>query len=163
LCELPTDKARSKALDHLPRGLPETYERILGRVLESHKEIQDLVSRTLQWLVCAKRTLDHDELLEALSITPGDTQLDPASMTSENDLLRWCSSLVRRRATCDGIELAHFTVNEYLLSIDLDKDKRFSPFKICPKKSDKLLGQVCLTYLNLDHLGEYPTHPQNIQ
>jgi ankyrin repeat protein len=81
-------------------------------------------------------------------------------MTSENDLLRWCSSLVRRRATCDGIELAHFTVKEYLLSIDLDKGKRFSPFKICPKKSDKLLGQVCLTYLNLDHLGEYPPPPK---
>jgi ankyrin repeat protein len=77
-------------------------------------------------------------------------------MTTENDILRWCSSLVRRRVTGDGIELAHFTVKEYLVSIDSDKDTKFAPFKVDSKRSDKLLGQVCLTYLNLDHLGQYP-------
>lgn len=48
LCELPNDGARSKALDQLPRGLPETYDRILGRVLDRHEEIHRLVSMTLQ-------------------------------------------------------------------------------------------------------------------
>jgi hypothetical protein len=82
-------------------------------------------------------------------------------MTTEDDILRWCSSLVRRRVTGDGIELAHFTVKEYLVSIDSDKDSKFAPFKVDSKKSDKLLGQVCLTYLNLDHLGQYPP-PEDI-
>jgi hypothetical protein len=144
LCELPIDKARSKALDQLPRGLLETYERILGRVLESHKEIHDLVSRTLQWLVCAHWPLGRSELLEALSITPGDTHLDPDSMTTEDDILGWCSSLVPRRVTGDGIELAHFTIKEYLVSIDSDKDTKFAAFKVDSKKSDKLLGQYAL-------------------
>jgi ankyrin repeat protein len=92
---------------------------------------------------------------------PGDTHLDSDSMTTEDDILRWCSSLVRRRVTGDGIELAHFTVKEYLVSIDSDKDTKFAPFKVDSKKSDKLLGQVCLTYLNLNHLGQYPP-PEDI-
>jgi hypothetical protein len=91
----------------------------------------------------------------------GDTHLGPDSMTTEDDILRWCSSLVRRQATGDGIELAHFTVKEYLVSIDSDKDTKFAPFKVDSKKSDKLLGQVCLTYLNLDHLGQFPP-PEDI-
>jgi ankyrin repeat protein len=141
-------------LDKLPRGLPETYERILSRVLESHEEIHDLVSRTLQWLACAAKALSGRALLEALAIVPGDTCLYLDAMTSEHEILRWCSSLVRRRVTGDGIELAHFTVKEYLLSIDLTKNPKFASFKICQEKSDLLLGQICLTYLNLDNLGK---------
>src|SRR6266487_5049573 len=113
LCELSTDKARARALDQLPRGLPETYERILSRVLESHKENQDLVANTLQWLACAKVPLNSRELVEALAFTPGDTHLDTDAMTSEDEILRWCSSLVRRRADGKRLELAHFTVKEY--------------------------------------------------
>ncbi|KAH9209438.1 hypothetical protein DL95DRAFT_372197, partial [Leptodontidium sp. 2 PMI_412] len=53
-------------------------------------------------------------LLEAISITPSDTHLHPNAIVSKDDLLKWCSSLIRRRADGDGIELAHFTVKEYL-------------------------------------------------
>jgi hypothetical protein len=156
LCELPTDKARARALDQLPRGLPETYERILSRVLESHKENQDLVANTLQWLVCAKVPLHSRALLDALAITPGDTHFDTDAMTSEDEILRWCSSLVRRRADGTGLELAHFTVKEYLLSIEPAKDAKFVLFRIQTGRSDLLLGHVCLTYLNLDDLGKFP-------
>lgn len=55
-------------------------------------------------------------LLEALSIVPGDTQSDPDTTPSEYDILRWYSSLVRRRANGDGIELAYSTVKEYLVN-----------------------------------------------
>lgn len=117
---------------------------------------------TLQWLVCAKRPLDRHELSEALSITPNDTCLHSNAMVSEDDLLTWCSSLIRRRADGMGIELAHFTVKEYLVSTESDKDlpghqdPRLISFKIRPKDSDKILGQVCLTYLNMEHLEVLP-------
>ncbi|KAL5324553.1 hypothetical protein ACEPPN_009099 [Leptodophora sp. 'Broadleaf-Isolate-01'] len=156
LCQLPTDKARSKALDQLPRGLSETYEQILGRILERHEDVHDLVSRTLQWLAFAERPLGWRELSEALSITPGDTQLEPDSIVSEDEILRWCSSLVRRQATGNGIELAHYTVKDYLISMKADKNPSFALFKIFPEATSRLLGQVCLTYLNMDHLDQYP-------
>lgn len=162
LCDLPNDRARSKALDQLPRGLPETYDRILGRVLERHEDIHSLVSMTLQWLICAKDPLSQRALLEAISITPGDTHLHPSAIVSEDDLLKWCSSLIRRRAVGDGIEIAHFTVKEYLTSAGAGKDQsgykdpRLALFMIDPKESDRVLGQVCLTYLNMRHLDIPP-------
>lgn len=157
LCELPNDKARSKALDKLPRGLPETYERILSRILDSHEEIQDLVSRTFQWLAGANYPyLSGAALLEALALKPGDTHLDTDAMTSEEEILRWCSSLIRKRATGDGIEFAHFTVKEYLLSIDPTKSPKFAAFKICSEESNLYIGKICLTYLNLDKFGSSP-------
>ena len=117
---------------------------------------------TLQWLVCATGRLGHHALLEALSITPGDTHLDPSCKVTEDDILRWCSSLVRRRADGDGIELAHFTVKEYLTHTETNldsyhhEDPRLLIFKIRPKESDKNLGLVCLTYLNMSHLEVLP-------
>lgn len=162
LCELPNDGARSKALDQLPRGLPETYDRILGRVLDRHEEIHRLVSMTLQWLVCAKYPLGRHALLEALSISPVETHLDPDTEATEDELLRWCSSLVRRRADGDGIELAHFTVKEYLTSTVFDnhghghENSRLAIFKIRPEESCKTLGILCLIYLNMSHLEVPP-------
>ncbi|KAH6711656.1 hypothetical protein BKA61DRAFT_522547, partial [Leptodontidium sp. MPI-SDFR-AT-0119] len=162
LCDLPNDRARSKALDQLPRGLPETYDRILNRVLERHEDIHSLVSMTLQWLICAKEPLSQRAFLEAISITPGDTHLHPSAIVSEDDLLKWCSSLIRRRAVGDGIEIAHFTVKEYLTSAGAGKDQsghkdpRLALFMIDPKESDRILGQVCLTYLNMSHLDIPP-------
>jgi hypothetical protein len=144
LCELPTDKARSKALDQLPRGLPETYERILGRVLESHKEIHDLVSRALQWLACARGTLGRDALLEALSIVPGDTHLNPDSMTTEDDILRWCSSLVRRQVTGDGIELAHFTVRNIWFPLIPTRTLSSLHSRWIPRRATSFLGKYAL-------------------
>lgn len=43
LCELPSDAARRKALNDLPRGLYPTYERLLRRINESNEDAKKLV------------------------------------------------------------------------------------------------------------------------
>ena len=156
LCELGTDRARRSALDKLPRGLPKTYERILTRVLETHEETQDLVIRALQWLTVAEPALSSKALIEALALNLGDSKIDSDAMTSEEELLKWCSSLIRRRVDNEGLELAHFTVKEYLLSINTDTGPQFTKFKIYPEESNLLLGSICLTYLNLDSFVDTP-------
>jgi ankyrin repeat protein len=128
----------------------------LGRVLETHEETQDLVTRALKWLAFGKKPLPGKALVEALALSPGDSRLDSEAMTSEEDILKWCSSLVRRRVDGDGLELAHFTVKEYLVSIDRESDPRFGKFKISETESDLLLGSICLTYLTLDTLAGTP-------
>ncbi|KAF7510128.1 hypothetical protein GJ744_007027 [Endocarpon pusillum] len=155
LCELGTDRARRTALDKLPRGLPKTYERILERVLETHEETQDLVKRALQWRAVAPEVSGR-ALLEALALRPGDSRLDSEAMTSEEDILKWCSSFVRRSANGNGLELAHFTVKEYLMCIDSANDPRVGKFRISQSESNLLVSKTMLTFLTLDTFAEIP-------
>ncbi|KAH6714163.1 hypothetical protein BKA61DRAFT_56426 [Leptodontidium sp. MPI-SDFR-AT-0119] len=118
LCECSTDKDRREALTKLPPDLPSSYERILERVNRSTRENQRLVKNTLQWIVYARRPLSTEQLLQALAIREGDTSFDSNGMTTEKRLRHWCSSLVRKKHLSDCLELAHFTVEEFLLGID---------------------------------------------
>jgi hypothetical protein len=127
----------------------------LERVLETHEDTQDIVKRALQWLVVAP-TLSGRALLEALALRPGDSRLDTEAMTSEEDILKWCSSFVRRRANGNGLELAHFTVKEYLMCIDSANDHRVGKFRISESESNLLIGKICLTYLTLNTFAETP-------
>lgn len=95
LCDLPNDAARRKALDFLPPDLNSTYERILGRVNQSNPESQKLVQRALRW-INSDFELTIEALCEAVSIELGDTRRNPQTIPDEFEVLRWCSSLVRR-------------------------------------------------------------------
>ncbi|CAG8974500.1 hypothetical protein HYALB_00009035 [Hymenoscyphus albidus] len=156
LCELPNDRARAKALDSLPRGLPKTYERILIRVLERHTEIHTFVTRTFQWLAFSKDDISSEAFLIAISMNPEDSSLDPSTIPSEDDLLTWGSSLIRHRANGDGVEFAHFTVKEYLLSLATTNEPHISKFALYENEANLNIGHTCLNYLLLDGLGEAP-------
>jgi hypothetical protein len=121
LCECSNDRDRRDALKKLPPDLPSSYERILERANRSSKENQGLVMKTLHWIVYAeygKVAFDTDKLLQALAVRDGENFFDKNSMPAEDDVLHWCSSLVRRNATSTSLELAHFTVKEFLEAID---------------------------------------------
>ena len=148
LCELPNDAARRKALNVLPPTLHATYERILQRINKSNKEVQQLVQRSLRWLVCSKVQLSSLALCEAISIENGDTDLARNSITDEDEILRWCSSLVRRSALGDSLELAHFTVKEFLMTSIDPRDREFGIYHFSPEIDDAELAEKCLTYLS---------------
>ena len=157
LCELPNDAARRKALNSLPPTLHATYERILQRVNKRNKEVQQLVQRTLRWLVCSEYRLSFAALCEAISVNPGDTTLDRTAISEEDEVLRWCGSLVRRSALGQSLELAHFTVKEFLTSgIDL-LDSEFGSYHF-GSDADATLAETCLTYLSFKEF----THRGNI-
>lgn len=80
--------------------------------------MQLLVQRVLTWIICSKKPLTTKQLLEAVSIEDSDTILERDAMPDEEGILLWCSSLIRK--TTDGwtLELAHFTVEEFLAAID---------------------------------------------
>ena len=154
MCELPNDAARRKALDTLPPTLNATYERILRRVNQSNAEIQQLVRRTLQWLVhgyWSNDVIGIDALREALSIEIGDKQRNIEAIPDEKHILRWCSSLVRKSANGFFLELAHFTVMEFLFEVDNDE---FAAFGSDEEDDSLELAQICLTYLNLQDFDQ---------
>ena len=150
LCELPTDYARRKALNSLPPTLDATYARILRRVTESNRDVQVLVQRTLRWTAYAQEELSVAELCEAISVSPGDTFLNREGIPAVEEILRCCSSLVRKSTDGYGLEFAHFTVKEYLQKLDEMADNEFGAYHIQPEPCEIELAEVCLTYLNLD-------------
>ncbi|KAH8748378.1 hypothetical protein BGZ57DRAFT_720244, partial [Hyaloscypha finlandica] len=151
LCELNTDKAIRKALNSLPPTLSATYERILDKVNASNADTQRLVQNVLTWMICSKEPLSTKELLEAVSISEGDTELDSDAMPDEEGILKWCSSLVRKTPNGERLELAHFTVEEFLLEIDANElNNPYARYKITPEDQDLALAKLCMTYLLFD-------------
>ena len=152
LCELPNDSSRRKALGSLPPTLNATYERILRRVNASNKEVQLLVSRTLKWIVNRQRHPHHrlpdEAICEAVSISMGDTRRDIDNVSDEYEMLRWCSSLVRKGADHGSLELAHFTVEEFLLQLGDEESGEFASYRVGFEHIDSEVAKVCLTYLN---------------
>jgi hypothetical protein len=147
LCECSTDRERRNALKKLPPDLPSSYKRILERVNASTMHNQQLVAHTLQWVLFGERELSMPELLEALGCIDNETSFDRACLTTTEQLQYWCSSLVRM-STEGTLEIAHFTVKEYLMSIDPVQEPQFAHFRISESNANKNLAKACLTYLN---------------
>ena len=147
LCELPDKHERCLALKIHPPDLKSTYERILRRVDETNIHVRALVQRTLRWLIFAKGRLTTSALREALSMKDGTQRLDRDAVPDEFILLRACSSLVRKSTTGQELELAHFTVKEFLRGIDCDS--KFSAYRVDVEQSEVELGKACLTHLTL--------------
>ena len=160
LCELPNDAARRKALDSLPPDLNSTYERILGRVNQGNAETQKLVRRALRWIANASLTVEA--LCEAVSVNFGDTRRDLQAMPDDFEILRWCSSLVRRSADGERLELAHFTVKEFLHQIDSRRDILIGMYRIDPRSDKLLLAKICFTYLNFEDFDQGGPYSQDV-
>ncbi|KAF5968268.1 ankyrin repeat [Fusarium coicis] len=93
LCKLPTDGARRKALNRLPPTLPATYERILQAIdqLPSKKIVRNL----LLLMMIKDVEFDSLALCEAVSIEENSDRLDEDEIIDEEEILRWCGSLIR--------------------------------------------------------------------
>ena len=149
LCELPNDAARRRALITLPPTLKATYERILQKVNESSGEAQKLVQRTLYWIIHGPR-MSIPALCEAVSVDAGQRKLDREAIPEEEDILRLCSSLARRSVSGYNLELAHFTVKEFLTSDDTRSNGRFSTYHVPPLSyviGTAVIAKSYLTYI----------------
>jgi len=154
MCELTSYKARRLALKKLPPTLYATYERILERIIGHGEDVQAIVERTLRWTLGARRVLIIEELIEAISVEVGDTSLDEYAKVEEIDVLRWCSSLYRKTADGEGVELAHFTVEEFLKAINPTTLPKLSRFAFLKERSDVVLGRTCLAYLTMEDFSK---------
>ena len=105
-----TRKEVRNALDSLPKGLDETYERILVAIDTETLEGQ-LAQRALVWLVAALRPMRLSEIIEGLSINLQTRMLesDIGPMHS-GALLDACGSLVTYTEKTGIIILSHSSV-----------------------------------------------------
>ena len=98
--------------------------------------------------MCSREHLTSLALCEAISIETGDTTLDRTRIADEKEILRWCSSLVRRSALSDGLELAHFTVKDFLTTGINQHDREFGVYHVNIDDVEAELAERCLTYLS---------------
>lgn len=105
-----TRKEVRKALNSLPEGLDETYERTLLAIDTKTREGQ-LALRALVWLVAALRPLRLVELIEGLSIDLQTRTIDDELGPMHGGaLLDACGSLVTYSEKPGIIILSHFSV-----------------------------------------------------
>ena len=150
-----------------------------------------MVRRALRWIAFSETPLSLSALAEAVSIEQSDVNLDPEAIVDKAAILKWCSSLVRisssslyiyryqeetesetvlpktPRSTKDQseedyvVEFAHFTVKEFLLSIDQDSATEFQAYSLQNTRLiQKELASTCLTYLCLDNFAD--PHPRDM-
>ncbi|KAH7127964.1 hypothetical protein B0J13DRAFT_530646 [Dactylonectria estremocensis] len=161
MCELPTDRARRAALEKLPPTLPATYERILMRVEDCDNEVKRLVQRTLLLMSSGFDSslqdlrLNFREICEAVSLADDSDTLYDDEVVDEQEILRWCGSLVRASGDGKRIEFAHFTVQEYLQN-DCLKHPTLGKYGVSEEKACQLLGPLCLRFITLQNYERPP-------
>lgn len=134
------------ALASLPKTLDETYARILRGIPEEYKQN---ATRILQFLTYSERPLRIEEAVDAIVVdAKADQHFNPKyRMPNPYEISCYCSSLVVIVSANDKpveLQLAHFSVKEYLTSNRLDKDIAQS-FQATVAKAS--IAIVCLAYL----------------
>ncbi|PGH05933.1 hypothetical protein GX51_02714 [Blastomyces parvus] len=142
----------SKALASLPDTLEATYARILNAIPDIQKP---KAIRILQFLAFSERPLDIRELADAIAV---DFKKVPQfhrnyRMPVPLEISRYCSSLVvvvydkpaQLAWQKEVLQLAHFSVKEYLTSDRVDPSFRESFSEI---NARGIITRVCLAYLS---------------
>jgi ankyrin repeat protein len=138
-----------KALAGLPPDLDQTYERILGTI---DGDYSPYALRILQWVAFSIRPLFIDEVAEVVAIDP---KRDPAFDCDEVledplEVLNICSSLVTmvvdQGSPRQVVELAHYSVKEYLVSDRICTGKA-AMYSMREDTSHDSIAASCLGYL----------------
>lgn len=149
---LRSDKAIRKALEHLPRGLDETYVRILEKIQQENIDSIEDVKAMLRWLIGSTAPLTMHEIAEVIAIVPEDKyrNLD-AVATDPRDILSLCGSLVVSESNPEIrhspiVSLAHLSVREYLTSPRI-LDTPVAIFHMDMIDVATRLAETCIQYL----------------
>lgn len=139
-----------KALQSLPRTLDETYERVLVGI---RPESQQEAITALAWLVFSKRPMTVAELAEGSVIDITSSTIKPFEtaerLFNPNSIVEILSGLISVTTVADGsntIRLAHFSVEEYLVSERIQSGPA-SSFHLSYLPAVQSLAAGCLYYL----------------
>ncbi|KAK4206260.1 ankyrin repeat protein [Rhypophila decipiens] len=144
-------KSVQNTLANLPRTLDDTYARILKAIPPEHLIY---AKRLLQFLTYSERPLRLEEAVDAVTVDIGSRpRFDTRNRVFiPKEVVQYCSSLVTlvsKDESGDGtarveIQLAHFSVKQYLVSDRLEADMA-SDLKEIPART--AIVNVCLSYL----------------
>ncbi|KAG1720150.1 hypothetical protein EDB19DRAFT_1965798 [Suillus lakei] len=106
------------ALDNLPAGLHETYDRIIQAIQKRGQGDDQIVRSCLLWLAITFTPLTLDQLHEAMMIKVGQSSLNSdLGVISPMDIVVACGNLVTYDEKTGVVALSHYSVKEYLISL----------------------------------------------
>lgn len=157
ICRENTDNGILKALEDLPKDLPTTYRRILRRLRDSGSTDPLLGKKIFEIVSAARRPLGLEELREAISIEPGNTTWNASKLVNDMEKsLGCCGSLVVIDEELSTVHFAHSSVKQHLETFPDEVD--VSEYHIVPETANLVLGEIVVTYLNLDVLQQQLTN-----
>lgn len=140
-----TDQGIRTVLESLPKGLHETYARILQRIKKEHKP--DVARGIFQWLAVARRPLSLEEIAESTALEPARLTFDECYLpTNPLRLIEGCGNLVTHRIEDNSIQFAHSTVLEFLLSPP--SGTTTSELLFTELEANLYVAKVCVVYLS---------------
>ena len=156
ICRENTDDDILKALQDLPKDLTTTYRRILRR-LRDLGSTDPLIGMKIFGIVsAARRPLNLEELREAISIEPGNTTWNASKLVNDvKKSLGCCGSLIVIDEELSTVHFAHSSVKQHLETFPDDAD--IPEYHINPDSANSVLGEIIVTYLNLDVLQQQLT------
>lgn len=142
LCDMETDKAIREALADLPRGLSETFRRVL---LKSDNLNHNHQRAILELMLVACRPLTLEEIREALSVNPGETTWNESHLINDvQKVLGCCGCLIITDEEDQTLHLAHHSVKQYLLGESYDSLGQC----ITTTSAHMRIFNIIVTYLN---------------
>ncbi|KAH0354288.1 hypothetical protein KCU81_g1532, partial [Aureobasidium melanogenum] len=148
ICCQKTDESIRKALNHLPKDLSETYDRLLSRIVEEGSD--EVCNKIFRFMAAAKRPLSPEELGEAISVQPCQPYFMPERLLNDiNGIVRWCHGLITFDDLDETLQFAHSSVKSFLCSPDTERIAH-SDFHFQEHEADRQFGEICVTYLSFN-------------
>ena len=165
---VPTEELLDDVLGSLPRGLDETYRRVLANIPH---HIRDYARRTLMFLCYAIRPLKLAELTDAVAVDPGSGLhlYSKRKLPDVESILALCPGFIELKIPPKGylfrqfriddeptIHIAHFSVQEYLESTRILEHPDLRPFAMDREEAHMHIFKTCLMFLLEPSSTEYP-------
>jgi hypothetical protein len=129
-----------------------TYAEAIARIEKQDPELRDVALKALAWLSYTFRPLSLRELQHALTIEPGDVELDEESLIEGSSITELCVGLVVIDRSTKAMTLVHYTAKHFLEKVRQD---------LFPGYHEKIT-LCCATYLNLKEL-RHATIPEIVE
>ncbi|KAF5647926.1 ankyrin repeat [Fusarium sp. NRRL 52700] len=161
LCNCAHDQERREALSKLPPDLPESYRRLLERVNNYSVGVQNMVQMCLHFMAMADPKLTIVELQQAVSTTAIGGTLNKDNIVPEYEIMKRCSSLIRKSTDGEYFEFAHFSVREFLEDEKaIFRTTGIEKYWIAQSATNYLLATQCLKFIQMDNFDKIPDDPE---
>lgn len=140
ICSQECDSDIRKTINKLPKDLPETYNRIISRIVRLGEA--ELAKKIFLWVATVQRPMFLGEIREAIAVEPHQLHSDPQRFINDmSQIVSWCGNLIAMDEEDSTVQFTHQAVKSFLLEGFPNQKNADFHFQ---------QGEICVTYLNFN-------------